>query len=374
MPTAAEFFAGIGMFRLGMEAAGYTVIWANDISPLKQSVYEANFGDAEFLLRDIRDVNGHEVPTVDIAAAGFPCIDVSLAGKRAGMTGEHSSLFYEFSRVITEMGERAPETVIIENVTGLISSNGGQDLRAIISELNDLGYTCDLLIVDAAWFVPQSRRRLFILASRSTSSRQAIHHDGRLRPFVLHGFVSLNRDLKIVLRHLVRPTQADVSLSDIMLALPDDDPLWWDAEQMETFDSTVVAPHQQILLSRSMFEPERWVSAHHRSRGGPIHWELRSDGIAGCLTAARGGSNRAAAVRVASDGHRTRWLTGREFARLQGAPEHFEIAMLTEDEARQCFGDAVCVPVVEWIMGNVLAADTDASAVTQRHLSASSAH
>ena len=374
MPSVAEFFAGIGMFRLGMEAAGCRVTWANDISPMKRAVYEANFGGGEFHLRDIRDVNGHEVPTVDIAAASFPCIDVSLAGKRAGMTGEHSSLFYEFSRVITEMGDRAPETVIIENVTGLISSNGGQDLRAIISELNDLGYTCDLLIVDAAWFVPQSRRRLFILASRSTPARQAIQHDSRLRPFILRGFVSLNRDLKISLRQLARPAQADVRLSDIMLALPDDDPLWWNAEQMTSFDSTVIAPHQQILRSRSMFEPERWVSAHHRSRGGTIRWELRSDGIAGCLTAARGGSNRAAAVLVSSDGHRTRWLTGRESARLQGAPEHFDIAMLTQDESRQCFGDAVCVPVVEWIVRSVLAADRDELPVAHHRASEVGAH
>lgn len=350
MPEAAEFFAGIGMFRLGMEAAGCRVTWANDISPMKQSVYEANFGGDEFHLRDIRDLNGHEVPSVEIATASFPCIDVSLAGKRAGMEGEHSSLFYEFSRVIREMGERAPETVLLENVTGLISSNDGQDLRAIISELNDLGYICDLLIADAAWFVPQSRRRLFVIASRSTPLPPAVQHDGKLRPFILRQFVARNRDLKIALRHLVRPAQTDVRLSDIMMTLPDDDPLWWNKEQMAVFDSTVIAPHQQLLHRRSMFEPEQWVSAHHRSRGGPIHWELRSDGIAGCLTAARGGSNRAAAVFISHGNHRTRWLTGREFARLQGAPESFDIEMLTEDEARQCFGDAVCVPVVEWIL------------------------
>ena len=342
------------MVRLGIEAAGCNVVWANDISPMKQAVYEANFGADEFLLRDLRDVSGNEVPTVDIATGSFPCIDVSLAGNRAGMDGEHSSLFYDFARVIREMGARAPGTVLIENVTGLISSNDGQDLRAIIHELNDLGYICDLLIADAAWFVPQSRRRLFIIAGRSASERFAAHHDRSVRSFVLRRFLSLNKDLEVALRHLVRPRPTDADLNDIMEVLPDDSPLWWTDEQMAIFDTTVIAPHRQILLSRSMFEQERWVSAHHRSRGAPIHWELRSDGIAGCLTAARGGSNRAAAVLVTSEGHRARWLTGREFARLQGAPDSFDISMLTEDEARQCFGDAVCVPVVEWVARNCL--------------------
>lgn len=104
-PSVAEFFAGIGLVRAGVEAAGFDVVWANDISKVKHAVYAANFGD-DYSVSDVRDIRGDDVPSVDLATASFPCIDLSLAGHRRGLAGEQSGLFFEFVRVLDEMGAR----------------------------------------------------------------------------------------------------------------------------------------------------------------------------------------------------------------------------------------------------------------------------
>ena len=75
-------------------------------------------------------------------------------------------MFWEFTRILQEMGERRPRVIMLENVVGFYSSNGGEDLRAAFERLNGLGYFCDLVYADARWFVPQSRPRLFIIGSR----------------------------------------------------------------------------------------------------------------------------------------------------------------------------------------------------------------
>lgn len=360
MPTVLEFFAGIGLMRAGLEAAGFEVIWANDISMMKQQVYTSNFGADGHRVADIRDVRGRDMPEADLATVSFPCVDVSLAGNYEGVNGAQSSLFFEVMRILEEMDGRIPRMVLVENVPGLIASNSGADLRLVIAGLNGYGYGCDLLIVDAAWFVPQSRRRVFIVATQEapadslTSAAPRWAPASSLRPTLLSQWIRSNPDLDVRLRHLVPPIPAGIQLGDIVEDLDENDPRWWNAAEMSSFDAKVVPHHRHLLRSVSLFDEHQWISALHRSRGAPVQWELRSDQIAGCLTAARGGSNRRAVVRTGTSGHRVRWMTGREFARLQGASDDFDISMLSDDQARRCFGDAVCVPVIEWIARTVL--------------------
>lgn len=192
---AAEFFAGIGLVRCGLELAGISVIWANDIDPTKQAVYAANFDASEYSVRDIRDVRGSSVPDVDVATASFPCVDLSLAGRRRGLAGEQSGMFFEFARVLREMGVRAPPVVMIENVPSFVSSAGGRDLRDSIAELNLLGYVCDLLVIDACWFTPQSRPRLFVIGTTQRLAGCGSTEPDILRPALVNSFCRLNRDL-----------------------------------------------------------------------------------------------------------------------------------------------------------------------------------
>ena len=92
-------------------------------------MYRTNFPVGQLDSRDVREIKGADVPIVDLATASFPCIDLSLAGKRQGLAGEHSGLFWEFSRVIDEMGSRRPRFLLIENVPSFVTSKQGADLR-----------------------------------------------------------------------------------------------------------------------------------------------------------------------------------------------------------------------------------------------------
>src|ERR1043166_7439366 len=108
--TVAEFFAGIGLMRLGLERAEWKIIFANDIDGEKEEMYGANFPDAEehFLLGDIHELPASDVPTVALATASFPCNDLSLAGSRDGLQGKNPSAFWGFIEVLRGLKNRRP--------------------------------------------------------------------------------------------------------------------------------------------------------------------------------------------------------------------------------------------------------------------------
>lgn len=351
---AAEFFAGIGLVRCGLEQAGIDVVWANDIEPMKRTVYAANFDTSHYLLDDIRDVAGRSVPTVDLAAASFPCVDLSLAGHRRGLSGEQSGLFYEFTRVLREMGQRAPSVVMVENVASFVSSRGGLDLRAAVSDLNSLGYVCDLLVVDARWFTPQSRPRLFMVGTRGRVAPEGGGTAGPLRPEPLASFVRSNRGLlmqELMLPELERRRRG---LSGVVERLQPRDARWWDAHRLDRFLGSLSPLHSRRLDLLRHESRLTWRTAYRRTRAGVAVWEIRNDDIAGCLRTARGGSSRQAVVEAGCGEVRVRWMTPREYARLQGAPEDFDFSAVTEAQALHGFGDAVCVPLVGWLARHAL--------------------
>ena len=352
--VAAEFFAGIGLVRAGLEQAGIDVVWANDIEPVKHAVYAANFDAAHYVLGDIRRVKGTSVPSVDIATASFPCVDLSLAGNRKGLEGEQSGLFFEFSRVLREMGERIPPVVMIENVPSFVSSRGGEDLRASIMVLNKLGYICDVLTLDASWFVPQSRPRLFIIGTSERLGGASSGMAGPLRSESVAAFVRANQDLMLQELSLPIPPQDTRRLSDVIEHLDLGDGRWWDGERFGKFMGSLSPLHQDRLALLEQDGVTHWRTAYRRTRNGAPVWEIRSDDISGCLRTARGGSSRQAVVVVSPDGVRARWMTPREYARLQGVPDEFDYSAVTDAQALFGFGDAVCVPVIEWLAEHAL--------------------
>jgi len=108
--TFAEFFAGIGLMRMGLEKEGWAVAYANDIAADKYEMYSEHFRDAKshFVLEDIHKLSSDTVPTVALATASFPCNDLSLAGMRKGLAGKESSAYWGFVRILDEMGNRRP--------------------------------------------------------------------------------------------------------------------------------------------------------------------------------------------------------------------------------------------------------------------------
>lgn len=158
--TFGSLFTGIGGFDLGFEKAGMECLWQVEIDKSCTQTLNKHWGGVA-KYGDIVDVGRSSLKRVDVACGGFPCQDVSIAGRRAGLDGERSGLWFEFARVIEEM---RPEWVVIENVPGLLSSNKGRDFAAIIGRLAELGYGFAWRVLDSKNFgVAQRRRRVFIV-------------------------------------------------------------------------------------------------------------------------------------------------------------------------------------------------------------------
>ncbi len=352
-PRVAEFFAGIGLVRMALDQEGCRVVFANDISETKRSIYQANFGADEFYCADIRDVSAPNIPDIDIATASFPCTDLSVAGNRAGLDGEESSLVREFLRILVEMRAHKPKVVLLENVIGLATSRGGEDLAEAIASLNELGYTCDLLMVDARWFVAQSRPRLFVIASLPILAETSDWATSRLRPPWVGKFVGDHPNLWMQAAKLPDPPQSDISLVDFVEQLPPDNDLWWDVPKLGGFLTSLSPIQAERLEALRRSDKLTVATAYRRTRRGKPMWEIRSDNIAGCLRTGRGGSSRQALVQVGQGSVSVRWMTAREYARLQGAPD-ISFGDTTEAQARFALGDAVCVPAVAWLAQNYM--------------------
>ena len=154
-----SLFTGVGGFDLGFERAGMTVAWQCEIDALCREVLARHWPGVP-CYEDVKDVNA-TVPAVDVLCGGFPCQDLSVAGKRAGLAGERSGLFYEFARVIEQV---RPGVVVIENVPGLLSASGGRDMATVVGTLGELGYGWAYRVLDAQYFgLAQRRQRVFIV-------------------------------------------------------------------------------------------------------------------------------------------------------------------------------------------------------------------
>jgi DNA (cytosine-5)-methyltransferase 1 len=356
-PTACEFFAGIGLVRLGLESSGFKVAWANDIEPSKREMYVGQFGEegsGEFLLRDVAAVTAADLPAgISLAWASFPCIDLSLAGWRRGLDGSHSATFWHFTRVIAEMGDSKPPVVALENVVGLATSRGGEDLRAAISELNRLGYSADVLTLDARRFVPQSRPRMFIVGALEPPAEEPSPATSALRPdWLLPAFA----DTALRMHRAVLPEPPALlteGLAQEIERLADDDPRWWDDRRANAFLTSLSPVQAERLAKLRQGRPKSYRTAYRRTREGKAVWEIRPDAISGCLRTARGGSSRQAVVQAGDGLVRVRWMTPREYARLMGAGD-YQLDGLRRNQALFGFGDAVCVPVVAWIADTYL--------------------
>lgn len=158
-----SLFAGIGGFDLGFERSGWECAWQVEVDDFCNDVLQKHWPSVS-RYRDIKDVKGDELEPVDLICGGFPCQDISVAGRGEGLAGGRSGLWFEFARILEEA---RPARVVIENVGGLLSSPkgaNGRDLAIILRGLADLGYMGAYRLLDAQYFgVAQRRKRVFIV-------------------------------------------------------------------------------------------------------------------------------------------------------------------------------------------------------------------
>lgn len=324
-------------------------------------MYRHHFNDADchFVLGDVHDLPKNSLPPVGLATASFPCTDLSLAGARRGLAGSGSGAFWGFIDSLKNMGRRKPALVLLENVTGFLTSHNGEDFESACKALNDLGYEVDPFIVDAAHFVPQSRQRLFVVGSiRSRSNRlnesTPSFYESECRPSALSDFILWHPEIRWRIRSLPDFPERAVKLPEIIEDVSPNSEYWWSRNRCEYLLNQMSPRHRATAEEMIQRKGVSYGTVFRRVRNNRSMAELRTDGIAGCLRTPRGGSGRQILF-VAGDGtFKVRLLTPRECARLMGADEFKIDPNLTLNKALFGFGDAVCVSVVEWIAKHYL--------------------
>ena len=160
-----ELFAGIGGFRLGLEALGHECVFASEIDKYARQTYEANFGEKPH--GDITKIDAKDIPDHDIMTAGFPCQDFSQAGPRKGLKGERGKLFYEIVRILQC---KRPKYFILENVRGILSIDDRKVFQEICHALTDCGYQIDYKVLNSLNHgVAQKRFRVYIVGKRDAN-------------------------------------------------------------------------------------------------------------------------------------------------------------------------------------------------------------
>jgi DNA (cytosine-5)-methyltransferase 1 len=374
--TSCEFFAGIGLVDEALRRSGWQCSYANDIDPKKRQMYEGHYGPSphyhEGDVWQVGEVLSRIPGRPFLATASFPCTDMSLAGKRRGLAGEQSGSLFGFLQVIEQLGDRRPRTLLLENVPGFLTSHDGEDFETAVHELASLGYWVDSFIIDAQWFVPQSRPRMFLvgyqselltppLVRKSTDVefgacddpwQQAIDRADRLRPARLRAAMgSIEPATGWTTIDCGNPLRSPQSISDVIDF--GDDQVWWEQTEVDRHYAMMFERHsRQVESLRAHGGPPLALTAFRRVREGQQRMEVRFDGIAGCLRTPRGGSAKQIILAIINGELRMRWMTPREYARLQGAGDY----ALPENtiQALFGFGDAVCVPVIEWIDRHML--------------------
>ena len=288
-----SLFAGIGGFDLGFARAGFEVAWSVEINPQSQQVLRKQFPNAK-IYGDITQVIVEDLERVDIVCGGFPCQDLSFAGKRKGLAGERSGLFYEAMRLIRGIN---PRIVILENVPGLLASNQGRDFAIVLSEM-DKGWNCQEVawrVLDSQFFgVAQRRKRVFIVASSRIGSAEQI--------------LALNESVS-----------GDSKPSK---------------EKKKNIASTIGADSHE-----SDSEPIAIRTAFTGANGIGV-----SVGISHTLDLANG--------QAVTDNGKIRRFTPVEVERLQGFPDGWTSGQTDANRYTQ-LGNAVTVNVVEWLANNI---------------------
>jgi len=320
--TAVSLFAGVGGFDLALERSGVKVVASVEIDPKALNVLANHFPNSK-LFNDIKGVTGEQLinagfdPENGIITGGFPCQDLSVAGKRAGLDGNRSGLFWEICRLLDETKARY---FILENVPGLLSSNQGKDMATVVKALVELGYGIAWRVLDAQYFgVPQRRRRVFIVGCFGDS--------GQTPTEVLDIAQGRSRYIKAGGKSRKTTTKDISGISNTVGSLL--------ARDHKGLDQICVKENKVVIF--------------YGNRVNDIR--IQNDKI-NTLQARMGtGGNNTPIIQTEAS---IRRLTPLECERLQGFPDGWTAGQ-TDGHRYKQMGNAVAVPVVEFIVKRLVA-------------------
>lgn len=306
-----DLFCGIGGFRLSFQTLGGKCVFSSDIDYHAKRTYEYNFGEVPF--DNIMDIDEKNVPDHDILLAGFPCQAFSIAGRRAGFEDTRGILFFEVARIIKE---KKPKAIVLENVKGLISHNKGKTFNTIVKTLREEldYYVPEPQVLNAKNYgLPQNRERVFIVGFHKSTGINEFEYP--------------------------KPSHEKVSFGNVK-------------------EEDVVP--SKYYLSTSYLKSLKEHKERHRNKGNGFGYEIiQDDGIANAVVVGGMGRERNLVLdyrltdftpttnikgQVNREGIRK--MTPREWARLQGFPDRFQIAV-SDAQAYKQFGNSVAVNAVQ---------------------------
>jgi len=289
-----------------------------------------------------------------------------LAGAGAGLAGGRSGTFWSFWKLIKSLKTegRAPKVIALENVCGTLTSNNGEDIRAIYHALSDAEYRFGAIIVDAIQFLPQSRPRLFIIAIAKSEHADASLLSETFAPAwhskaIVNSFNQLpsEQQAQWLWWNLPSPPARALAFSNIIEQHPTS-VRWHSKEETQKIIGMMSELHLAKVHAAQQTGTLKVGTIYKRTRpdgkGSRVQRaEVRFDDVAGCLRTPGGGSSRQLIMVVAGSEIKTRLLSTREAARLMGLSDDYKLPE-NYNEAYHLTGDGVAVPVVAYLTQHII--------------------
>jgi len=308
-----SLFSGIGGFDLALQNLGHEIVGACEIDGYARQVYERHFPGVT-VHHDATKVQADSLPHFDLLCGGFPCQAFSIAGKRRGFDDTRGSLFFEIARIAKE---KKPSHLLLENVRGLLSHDKGETFRTIISTLDEVGYDAEWQVLNSKYFVPQNRERVFIVGHLRGASTRQVFPLGEINAEPAEKILRQVGNIDTKGLYAVVNDRGEFREVDVSSSL---DANYWKgcdnhAQRTMIYMSNTNANMRQRVQDRS----ESWTLTNNSGDFGIM------------------------------DGVRVRRLTPLECERLQGFPDGWTEG-LSDTQRYRCIGNAVTVPVVEYIV------------------------
>jgi len=319
----AEFCAGVGGFRLGIEQSllNWQLVYVNELNDSCERTYERNF-KKKFDSKDIFEIDTSSLPDFDLLCSGFPCQPFSIAGKELGFEDARGTVIFKLLEIIKI---KRPKIVLLENVTNLMRHNSGKTYGTILENLDKAGYSLSPIILDSAYFgVPQSRSRIYIVGFRRSEFGEVSvsftkHRTSKtpLRPFINHGDYS-------------------IPISDRWQAYID---LYIGKRSLDDIPFTVPKTRKSLECVANGCDIEDCI-LQVRSSGVRA---LSLDEPLPTLTVLNSGGGAHIPILTKERRH----ISITEIKRIMGFPEWYNFSAVSRTDAAKQLANAVCPPVIE---------------------------
>jgi len=353
-----DLFSGIGGVRLGLERTeGFRCVWSNDFNKYANQIYTKRFGEENHHPGDITRIGAEEIPSHDLLCGGFPCQAFSIAGKRRGFQETRGTLFFEICRIAET---HRPSMLLLENVKGLLSHDGGRTFATILNSLEELGYWWEYQVLNSKHFgVPQNRERVFIIGHlRGTSRREILPILGVNKEALGSQGETRSEGERVCSTVYTKSQRGDATyVIENIMALNATNPKSSDDKRTYHLSNNIRAlktpsGNQESLVAIRHVRTDRGKEARSKSQkkgqdNTPYGEEFREyvpskEQVIGTVTT---GLNKDALVGYDT---KIRRLTPVECERLQGFPDAWTDG-ISDNQRQKCLGNAVTVNVIEYL-------------------------